>query len=66
MWFQTTNAGLFLGQCAEFCGTQHANMLLRVEVDEPADFERWLATNQQRDARTPDQDATRHGQEDVS
>ena len=27
----------------EYCGTQHANMLLRVSVDEPAEFERWLA-----------------------
>ncbi|HVA45353.1 MAG TPA: cytochrome c oxidase subunit II [Pirellulales bacterium] len=42
MWFQTDKPGLYLGQCAEYCGTQHANMLLRVMVDEPADFERWL------------------------
>jgi cytochrome c oxidase subunit 2 len=43
MWFQTAERGLFLGQCAEYCGCQHANMLLRVNVDEPAEFERWLA-----------------------
>jgi cytochrome c oxidase subunit II len=43
MWFQTDKPGLYLGQCAEYCGTQHANMLLRVVVDEPAEFERWLA-----------------------
>jgi cytochrome c oxidase subunit II len=43
MWFQTDQPGLYLGQCAEYCGTQHANMLLRVTVDEPAEFERWLA-----------------------
>jgi cytochrome c oxidase subunit 2 len=49
MWFQTTERGLFLGQCAEFCGPQHANMLLRVVVDAPADFDRWLE-NQQRPA----------------
>ena len=42
MWFQTTETGLFVGQCAEYCGTQHANMLLRVVVDTPADFQRWL------------------------
>ena len=42
MWFQTEQPGLFVGQCAEFCGTQHANMLLRVVVDPPEDFERWL------------------------
>jgi cytochrome c oxidase subunit 2 len=42
-WMQPTQTGLFVGQCAEYCGTQHANMLLRVIVDTPADFERWLA-----------------------
>ena len=42
MWFQTNQQGVFLGQCAEYCGTQHANMLLRVNVDSPADFQNWL------------------------
>lgn len=42
MWFQTEKTGLFVGQCAEFCGSQHANMLLRVVVDAPGEFERWL------------------------
>jgi cytochrome c oxidase subunit 2 len=42
MWFQTDRPGLYLGQCAEYCGTQHANMLIRVVVDSPGDFERWL------------------------
>jgi cytochrome c oxidase subunit 2 len=42
MWFQTDQPGLYVGQCAEYCGTQHANMLLRVIVDSPSDFERWL------------------------
>ena len=43
MWFQTDKPGLYLGQCAEYCGTQHANMLIRVVVDSPSDFEAWLA-----------------------
>lgn len=43
LWFQTQEQGLFLGQCAEYCGTQHAGMLLRVVVDSPQDFEAWLA-----------------------
>jgi cytochrome c oxidase subunit 2 len=42
MWFATDQPGLYLGQCAEYCGTQHANMLLRVVVESPSDFERWL------------------------
>jgi cytochrome c oxidase subunit 2 len=32
MWIEPHKTGMFVGQCAEFCGTQHANMLLRVEV----------------------------------
>jgi cytochrome c oxidase subunit 2 len=43
MWFQTAKTGPFVGQCAEYCGTQHANMLLRVHVDPPGDFELWLS-----------------------
>jgi cytochrome c oxidase subunit 2 len=43
MWFQTDRPGVYLGQCAEYCGTQHAHMLLRVVVEPPDDFEKWLA-----------------------
>jgi cytochrome c oxidase subunit 2 len=46
LWLQTSQTGLFLGQCAEYCGTQHAHMLLRVYVDTPEDFERWLANQE--------------------
>ncbi len=42
MWLEPDRTGVFLGQCAEFCGTQHARMGLRVVVEEPAEFERWL------------------------
>jgi cytochrome c oxidase subunit 2 len=44
---ETDQPGLFLGQCAEYCGAQHAHMLIRVVVDSPADFERWLENQQQ-------------------
>jgi cytochrome c oxidase subunit 2 len=36
--------GEYWGQCAEFCGASHANMGLRVVVEEPAAFDRWVAT----------------------
>ncbi len=49
MWFETDKEDLFLGQCAEFCGTQHASMLLRVQVDSPDDFRKWL-DNERKDA----------------
>ena len=35
--------GEYWGQCAEFCGASHANMGLRVFVDTPEEFARWLA-----------------------
>lgn len=34
--------GAFRGQCAEFCGWQHAKMAFDVVVDEPAAFDGWL------------------------
>lgn len=40
-------AGTFRGPCAEYCGTQHARMVLTVVVMPPADFERWLAREAQ-------------------
>ena len=47
MWFQTAERGLFVGQCAEYCGTQHANMLIRVVVESPSEFARWIEAQQQ-------------------
>lgn len=49
MWFEAKERGLFVGQCAEYCGTQHANMLLRVVVDSPEEFAAWVE-NQKRPA----------------
>jgi cytochrome c oxidase subunit II len=53
MWFQTDQPGLYLGQCAEYCGTQHANMLLRVVVDSPSAFDNWLEHERQPAADGP-------------
>jgi len=49
MWIQPETAGLFLGQCAQFCGAEHAKMLIRVYAQTPEDFQKWVA-NQQKDA----------------
>jgi cytochrome c oxidase subunit 2 len=38
--------GTYRGQCAEFCGVEHANMALDVTVESKADFERWVAAQQ--------------------
>ena len=42
MWVDPHETGLYLGQCAQYCGTQHALMLLRVYVDSREDFDRWI------------------------
>jgi cytochrome c oxidase subunit 2 len=41
MWIEPTAPGMYVGQCAEYCGTQHAKMLLRVYVHPRAEFDRW-------------------------
>ncbi len=38
-----TEAGVFRGPCAEYCGQQHARMALHVVAQPQADFDRWLA-----------------------
>jgi cytochrome c oxidase subunit 2 len=47
MWFQPTVAGTYLGQCAEYCGTQHARMMLRVVAHPAQEFDAWVADQQQ-------------------
>ena len=46
-WLDPHETGLFLGQCAQYCGTQHAKMLLRAYVDSPEDFRTWVHEQQQ-------------------
>jgi cytochrome c oxidase subunit 2 len=41
-WIDPQETGLYLGQCAQYCGTQHAKMLLRVYVDSPEQFAQWV------------------------
>ena len=50
MWIDPQSTGLYVGQCAQFCGTQHAKMLLRVYVDTPEQFQQWIATSNRRGA----------------
>lgn len=53
LWLQPERGGLFVGQCAEYCGTQHAKMLLRVYVHSPREFERWARQQAMPAARAP-------------
>src|SRR5271168_5310875 len=41
-WIDPQETGLYLGQCAQYCGTQHAKMLLRVYVESPEQFKQWV------------------------
>ena len=52
----------YLGQCAEFCGTAHANMRFRVFVDTPEDFDAWVA-NEQAEGVAPADELAQMGQE---
>lgn len=55
-WLDPREAGLFVGQCAQYCGTQHAKMLLRVYVDSAEDFQTWVRA-QQRPANNDEKEA---------
>src|SRR6185437_11972665 len=46
-WIDPKHPGLYVGQCAQFCGVQHAKMLLRVYVDTPEQFAAWVKNQQQ-------------------
>jgi len=41
LWLQTDQPGIYLGTCAEYCGTEHAWMRIRVIAQPPGDFEAW-------------------------
>ena len=43
MWVEPLQVGTYYGQCAEYCGTQHAHMLLRVVVHAKGEFDAWAA-----------------------
>ncbi len=59
LWFTPEQTGDFPGQCVEFCGTQHANMRLRLIVDTPEAFETWV--QQQRATAAQASGATAQG-----
>lgn len=53
MWIQPETPGVYLGQCAQFCGVEHARMLIRVYAQTPADFQKWIANQQQNAVQDP-------------
>jgi cytochrome c oxidase subunit II len=47
MWIEPSKPGTYPGNCAEYCGTQHARMLIRVVVHTPDEFDHWVRDQQQ-------------------
>ncbi len=58
VWIDPRTPGTYVGQCAEYCGVQHAWMLLRVVVQPREEFDRWVVAQQ---APVPDDPAVRAG-----
>ncbi len=44
---QASEPGIFRGQCAEYCGAQHAKMMFDVQALSPDDFQKWLTLQHQ-------------------
>jgi cytochrome c oxidase subunit 2 len=60
LWLQVDRPGVFRGQCAEFCGMQHAHMALDVVAESDRTFEAWLdAMRQTAGSDLPDAAARR-------
>jgi cytochrome c oxidase subunit 2 len=55
MWVDPGEPGTYLGACAEYCGTQHTLMLLRIVAEPPEQFARWVE-QQRQPAPTPPAD----------
>jgi cytochrome c oxidase subunit 2 len=60
LWLRADRAGIYRGQCAEYCGTQHAHMALIVIAEPPDDFERWIQA-QRTTAAPPQTEAEQRG-----
>ena len=61
-WLRADRPGVYRGQCAEFCGLQHAHMAFVVIAEPPADFERWRERAARAGAAAGDADRRRGGQ----
>ncbi len=62
LWLQADREGVFRGQCAEYCGLQHAHMGIVVVAEAPEKFEAWRAA-QRSPAPEPRTDEERRGRE---
>jgi cytochrome c oxidase subunit 2 len=61
-WFQADTPGVYRGQCAEFCGHQHAKMAIIIVAEPRQKFETWYKT-QLLPASPPSDSTTRAGEQ---
>ncbi|HZI99905.1 MAG TPA: cytochrome c oxidase subunit II [Gemmatimonadaceae bacterium] len=61
MWLQADKPGIYRGQCAEFCGHQHAKMAVLVMAEPRSQFNTWYKT-QQLPAAPPSDSMSRVGE----
>jgi cytochrome c oxidase subunit 2 len=62
LWIEASKPGTFFGQCAEFCGYQHAHMRLQVVAETPEQFDAWLNAQRQ-NAAPPSTETQKRGQQ---
>jgi cytochrome c oxidase subunit 2 len=62
VWLRADRAGVFRGQCAEYCGAQHAHMAFTIIAEPPDQFWAWVAAQRQ-PAAAPATDSARRGQQ---
>jgi cytochrome c oxidase subunit 2 len=60
-WFRADSAGVYRGQCAEFCGHEHAKMAFFIVAEPPTRFEHWLES-QRSGAATPTDSLAQQGE----
>jgi cytochrome c oxidase subunit 2 len=56
---QASHAGVYHGQCAEYCGAEHGKMRLLIVADEPSQYRTWLAREREAAAAPASADAQR-------
>jgi len=61
IYFQADQPGVYWGQCAEYCGFEHAKMRFMVIAEPKEDFDRWYSASQQ-PAPEPSMDSQKRGQ----
>lgn len=61
-WFKVDKPGIYRGQCAEFCGLEHAKMAFYIIAESPDKFQQWQA-QQLQDAQAPTNSLQQRGQD---